>query len=133
MNGLKLPVGGNRIERRDFIRVGAGAAAVINMLNGVKASAQARASEGVPWWAARPGKLGVGKPAAIDMHAHWSPATRILMGGVGASAAIGGFAVGGTRGALMSAAGCGLAARAASNYELSRLVGITSDSRRKAA
>jgi hypothetical protein len=67
------------------------------------------------------------------MHAHWSPATRILVGGLGASAAIGGFAVGGTRGALMSAAGCGLAARAASNYEFSRLVGITSDSRRKAA
>ena len=73
MKGLKLPVGETGIERRDFVRVGTGAAAVINMLSGVKASAQAPASEGVPWWAARPGKLGRDKTVAIDMHAHWSP------------------------------------------------------------
>ena len=57
--------------RRDFIRGGAGAA--ILMLNGVRAHAQAPPPQGVPWWAARPGKGGVGKPAAIDMHSHWSP------------------------------------------------------------
>src|ERR1700730_2918849 len=73
MKDSKLPVRESTIGRRDFIRVGAGAAAAIGMLNGVKASAQAPSSQGVPWWAARPGKGGVGKPAAIDMHAHWSP------------------------------------------------------------
>jgi len=57
--------------RRDFIRVGAGAAAAIGMLNAARA--QAPSSQGVPWWAARPAKGGVAKPAAIDMHAHWSP------------------------------------------------------------
>jgi aminocarboxymuconate-semialdehyde decarboxylase len=61
------------IGRRDFIRFGAGAAAAISLLNAVKASAQSSSSPGVPWWAARPGKGGVGKPVAIDMHAHWSP------------------------------------------------------------
>jgi aminocarboxymuconate-semialdehyde decarboxylase len=61
------------LGRRNFMRLGAGAAAAINMLNAVKASAQASSSAGIPWWAARPGKGGVGQPAAIDMHAHWSP------------------------------------------------------------
>ena len=60
-------------SRRDFIGVGAGAAAAMSMLNAVKASAQTPSSRGIPWWAARPGKSGVGKPVAIDMHAHWSP------------------------------------------------------------
>ncbi len=64
---------GSTIGRRDFIRVGAGAAATISMLNVVTASAQTPSSQGVPWWAARPGKGGVGKPEAIDMHSHWSP------------------------------------------------------------
>ena len=56
------------IRRRDFIRAGAGAAATI-----VALKAQTPASQKIPWWAARPGKGGVGKPSAIDMHAHWSP------------------------------------------------------------
>jgi len=72
MKDSERPMRESRIGRRDFIGVGAGAAA-IGMLNAVKASAQAPASKGIPWWAARPGKGGVGKPAAIDMHAHWSP------------------------------------------------------------
>jgi len=59
--------------RRDFIRLGSGAAAAISLLNAVQGSAQSPASQGIPWWAARPGKGGVGKPVAIDMHAHWSP------------------------------------------------------------
>src|ERR1700692_853716 len=57
------------IRRRDFFGVGAGAAATIAALN----AAQAPSSQKIPWWAARPGKGGVGKPSAIDMHAHWSP------------------------------------------------------------
>jgi aminocarboxymuconate-semialdehyde decarboxylase len=61
------------IGRRDFLRAGACAPAAIGMLNVARAAAQAPSSQGVPWWAARPGKGGVGKPAAIDMHAHWSP------------------------------------------------------------
>jgi aminocarboxymuconate-semialdehyde decarboxylase len=61
------------LGRRDFIRAGSGAAAAISLLNVAQASAQAPASQGIPWWAARPGKGGVGKPVAIDMHAHWSP------------------------------------------------------------
>src|ERR1700694_3820811 len=61
------------LGRRDFIRFGPGATAAIRLLNAVKASAQASSSTGIPWWAARPGKGGVGKPVAIDMHAHWSP------------------------------------------------------------
>src|SRR6266567_4536278 len=74
MKGSELPIRGSMIGRRDLFKVGAGAAAAIGMLNVFTASAQDRpSSRGVPWWAARPGKGGVGKPAAIDMHAHWSP------------------------------------------------------------
>jgi aminocarboxymuconate-semialdehyde decarboxylase len=73
MKDFRTVGAGSIIKRRDFIRVGAGAAATISMLNVVTASAQAPSSQGVPWWAARPGKGGVGKPEAIDMHSHWSP------------------------------------------------------------
>ena len=72
-----------RIGRREFIKVGAGAAAAIGagaaatsgMLSGVAAAqapSPASSAQGVPWWAARP-KGGVGKPEAIDLHSHWSP------------------------------------------------------------
>ena len=73
MQDPELPVRESMIGRRDFISVGASAAAAISILNVVKASAQAPSSPGVPWWAARPGKGGVAKPASIDMHSHWSP------------------------------------------------------------
>ena len=73
MKDSELPVQGSRIGRRDFIRFGVGTAATISMMNVVTASAQAPSPQGIPWWAARPGKGGVGKPAAIDMHSHWSP------------------------------------------------------------
>ena len=64
----------SELGRRDFFKVGAGAAATIGMLNVVTASAQGGpSSQGVLWWAARPGKGGVGKPASIDLHSHWSP------------------------------------------------------------
>src|SRR5579872_2978362 len=71
------------IRRRDFIKMGAGAAGAVTLGTAMttlapgSASAQAPssqgASQGVPWWAARPAKSGVGKPEAIDMHSHWSP------------------------------------------------------------
>ena len=61
------------LGRRDFMRFGSGAATAISLLNAVQASGQSPASQGIPWWAARPGKGGVGKPVAIDMHTHWSP------------------------------------------------------------
>jgi aminocarboxymuconate-semialdehyde decarboxylase len=61
------------LGRRDFMRFGSGAATAMSLLNAVQASGQSHASQGIPWWAARPGKGGVGKPVAIDMHAHWSP------------------------------------------------------------
>jgi aminocarboxymuconate-semialdehyde decarboxylase len=73
MKNSERPVRESIIGRRDFIGVGAGAAAAIGVLNAVQASAQAPSSQPIPWWAARPGKGGVGKPSAIDMHAHWSP------------------------------------------------------------
>jgi aminocarboxymuconate-semialdehyde decarboxylase len=73
MNHSELPVRKSTVGRRHFIGVATGAAAAINLLNAVKAPAQTAASQGVPWWAAQPGKGGLGKPAAIDMHAHWSP------------------------------------------------------------
>jgi aminocarboxymuconate-semialdehyde decarboxylase len=72
MKESKLPVRESRIGRRDFIGLGAGAAAALGILSAVKTSAQAPSLKGVPWWAARPAKPG-NKPAAIDMHAHWSP------------------------------------------------------------
>jgi hypothetical protein len=71
------------IRRRDFIKWGAGAAGAVTLGTTIttlapdSASAQAPSSpaqsQGVPWWAARPANGAVGKPAAIDMHAHWSP------------------------------------------------------------
>lgn len=73
MKDSSLPERESIIGRRDFIGVGAGSAAVSSLLNVGKASAQAASAQGIPWWAARPGKAGVGKPAAIDMHSHWSP------------------------------------------------------------
>jgi aminocarboxymuconate-semialdehyde decarboxylase len=81
------------IRRREFIKLGAGAAGAATLgtamstlsagaLSAQTGSAQTAssqgastaASQGVPWWAARPEKGKVGQPAAIDMHSHWSPA-----------------------------------------------------------
>ena len=70
MQNSELPVRGATIGRRGFFKIGAGVAAAIGMRN--LAEAQAPPSKGIPWWAARPAKPGL-KPAAIDMHAHWSP------------------------------------------------------------
>jgi len=56
--------------RRDFLKLGAGAAAAFGLLQ--SAQAQTPSAQGVPFWAAQPAKKGL-PPAAIDMHAHWSP------------------------------------------------------------
>ncbi len=75
------------IRRREFIKLGAGAAGAATLgtaiatLGAESSSAQTApsqaastaASQGVPWWAARPENGKVGPPAAIDMHSHWSP------------------------------------------------------------
>ena len=74
------------MRRREFIKLGAGAAggvtlgAAMTTLDAGPASAQTAssqeakgASQGVAWWAARPEKGRASKPAAIDMHSHWSP------------------------------------------------------------
>src|SRR5689334_5378991 len=55
-----------RIGRRGFVCAVAAAA--------ISVRAAETPSQPIPWWAARPGKSGVGKPVSIDMHAHWSPA-----------------------------------------------------------
>lgn len=67
------------------------------------------------------------------MRAHWSPATRIGLGGLGGAAAIAGFSRGGRRGNLIGATGAALAARAVSNVDLERLLGIGSDRYSEAA
>src|SRR5277367_6188607 len=59
------------IGRRDFLKLGAGGA-VASALPAAAAAAET-AEKGVDWWDAKPGKGGVGKPVAIDCHAHWSP------------------------------------------------------------
>jgi aminocarboxymuconate-semialdehyde decarboxylase len=74
MKDAELRVRASMIGRREFLKIGACAAVTIDALNSVEASAQTSLSpQGIPWWAARPGKAGVGKPSAIDMHSHWSP------------------------------------------------------------
>jgi aminocarboxymuconate-semialdehyde decarboxylase len=73
MSNPEQPMEKSMNRRRDFFKFGAGAAAAIGLLNSAKVPAQAPSAQGAPWWAARRGKNGVGKPAAIDMHAHWSP------------------------------------------------------------
>ena len=73
MNDSRPPMRHSVIGRRDFLRVSAGGAAAVGMLSVIPAPAQTAVPQGVPWWAARPGKGGVGQPMAIDLHAHWSP------------------------------------------------------------
>jgi aminocarboxymuconate-semialdehyde decarboxylase len=61
---------GSILGRRDFIKIGAGGALITALPAGVAAETK---EKGVDWWDAKPGKSGVGKPLAIDCHAHWSP------------------------------------------------------------
>jgi aminocarboxymuconate-semialdehyde decarboxylase len=71
---------GTKLGRREFMRLGAGAAAGAAAFTAVSSRAAAQAesaasesAHGVPWWAARPAGGKVGKPEAIDLHSHWSP------------------------------------------------------------
>ena len=77
-----------KLARREFMRLGAGAAGAAAVmgaagaLSGVDAraaqansapGAAASTGHGTPWWAARPAGGKAGQPEAIDLHAHWSP------------------------------------------------------------
>ena len=59
------------LGRRDFMKIGVGSAVAAALPAG--AAAAVAKEKGVDWWDAKPGKAGVGKPVAIDCHAHWSP------------------------------------------------------------
>lgn len=71
MKDFEIPIRQFEMRRRDVLRLGAGAAAFIGMLP-MKGLGQS-ASQGTPFWAARPRNGSAVKPEAIDMHAHWSP------------------------------------------------------------
>jgi hypothetical protein len=74
-------------------------------------------------------ELQGGRPrpgARIDiLQTHWSPATRLLVGAGGGALALAGASRRGLAGTALAVAGVGLAARAATNRELRRLVGVT--------
>jgi len=66
------------LGRREFLKFGASSAAMAAALpaalpTALAAEPKETKSKGVDWWDARPGKEVVGKPVAIDCHAHWSP------------------------------------------------------------
>jgi aminocarboxymuconate-semialdehyde decarboxylase len=61
------------LRRRDFLKIGAAGATMAALPAGLPAQPKDTKEKGVDWWDARPGKEGVGKPLAIDCHAHWSP------------------------------------------------------------
>jgi aminocarboxymuconate-semialdehyde decarboxylase len=67
MKNSKAPIRDSTVGRRDFIKFGAGAAAMIAALTPDQASAQDHAA-----WEARP-KAGANRPVAIDVHTHWFP------------------------------------------------------------
>ncbi len=60
---------------------------------------------------------------------HWSPATRILVGAIGASLAAAGATTGTRRGAIPRAVGLALVARAVTNMGFKRLLGISAGHR----
>jgi uncharacterized membrane protein/osmotically-inducible protein OsmY len=65
------------------------------------------------------------KPEQLDiMHAHWAPATRVLVGAVGAALIGTGVRAGGLRGVVPRFAGLALILRSATNTEFKRLVGV---------
>src|ERR1700756_369096 len=61
---------GSILGRRDFMKIGVGGALITALPADVAAETK---EKGVDGWDAKPGKGGVGKPVAIDCHAHWSP------------------------------------------------------------
>jgi aminocarboxymuconate-semialdehyde decarboxylase len=60
------------IGRRQFIKVGAGGAAMMTML---KAGATPAEAQKQAMWEVGPAKKQWGKPFSIDMHSHWTPAS----------------------------------------------------------
>ncbi len=70
MKKLDAPAKDSALGRRDFMKIGAGGAMMAALPGALPAQTKAK---GVDWWDAKPGKGGVGKPVAIDCHAHWSP------------------------------------------------------------
>ena len=64
---------GSALGRREFVKFGLAGATMTALPAGLPAQTKAAKEKGVDWWDARPGKGGVGKPEAIDCHAHWSP------------------------------------------------------------
>ncbi len=61
------------LGRREFVKLGLAGATMTALPAALPAQTKAAKEKGVDWWDARPGKGGVGKPEAIDCHAHWSP------------------------------------------------------------
>ena len=56
------------LGRRDFLKLGAGAGAVISIMR-----SDAVFGQGLPAWEARPANPGSVRPISIDMHTHWAP------------------------------------------------------------
>ena len=69
MKGSKASRSGPVIGRRDFFKAGAGAGAVMTMLD-TRTAAQAQE---VPAWDARPSNPKAIRPVSIDVHTHWAP------------------------------------------------------------
>jgi aminocarboxymuconate-semialdehyde decarboxylase len=70
MKNSDAPEKSSALGRRNFMKIGIGGAMMTALPAGVAAQTK---QKGVDWWDAHPGKAGVGKPVAIDCHAHWSP------------------------------------------------------------
>src|SRR5437899_4748831 len=60
-----------RSGRRDFLKLGAGAGAMMGMAGMVKSGTVF--AQGVPAWEARPANIASVRPVSIDMHTHWAP------------------------------------------------------------
>lgn len=73
MNNSDTPEKVSALARREFLKLGAAGAAAVALPAAVSVQAAETKTAGVDWWDAKPGKGGVGKPMAIDCHAHWSP------------------------------------------------------------
>src|SRR4051812_12677471 len=59
---------GSGLLRRDFLKLGAGAGALMVMMRSNVVTAQERSA-----WQARPANIGALRPISIDMHTHWAP------------------------------------------------------------
>ena len=77
MKNSQRPAGGSAVGRRDFLKVGAGAGALISMTS-IGTTDETLAAQELPPWEARP-KTG-SRPVSIDVHTHWfpEPYTKVL-------------------------------------------------------